>query len=145
MLTRAEREESSRTIIMYFPLPIIHESCEWPTPVAFFAGLLHQPLPAFVTVDEDLELSAYLLKGPRSLQRTSDFEGKGDHSELKLSSVLNLVLSTVHTLRAMKRLNSSGSAIPTASAWSLMLRGLASACSRDALIMFVSLLSIICL
>ena len=132
---------------MYFPPPIIHEirqSCEWPTPVAFFAGLLHQPLPAFVTAEsylDDFELSVHLLKGPRSLQQTSDFDGKGDRS--KLSSVLNLVLSTVHTLRAMKRLNSSGSAIPTASAWSLMLRGLASACSRDVLIMFVSLLSII--
>ena len=131
---------------MYFPLPIIHEvgqSCEWPTPVAFFAGLLHQPRPAFAQVESYLDDYAYLLKDSRFLQRTSSFDGKDDRSGSKLSSVLNLVLSTVRTLRAMKRLNSSGSAIPTASAWYLMLRGLASACSQDVLIMFVSLLSII--
>ncbi|KAK0476420.1 hypothetical protein IW261DRAFT_1491148 [Armillaria novae-zelandiae] len=117
---------------MNYSETIITRAVEWPTEIQPLSCLLDLPIPAQLVDDSCPTVSTRaspLLKELRGLLSRSS--GHLSESQTEVLDVLDIVLSSVGTLRALSRMSSNDNLHATKSIWSLLIRSLVRACYVD--------------
>ncbi|KAK0476505.1 hypothetical protein IW261DRAFT_1491507 [Armillaria novae-zelandiae] len=118
---------------MNYSETIITRAVQWPTGIQSLSCLLDLPIPAQLVDDSCPTVSTKaspLLKELRELLSRSS--GQLSESQTEVLDVLDIVLSSVGTLRALSRISSNDTLHSTKPIWSLLVRSLVRACYVDA-------------
>ncbi|KAK0468800.1 hypothetical protein IW261DRAFT_1517436 [Armillaria novae-zelandiae] len=117
---------------MNYSETIITRAVQWPTGIQSLSCLLDLPIPAQLVDDSCPTVSTKaspLLKELREILSCSS--GQLSESQTEVLDVLDIVLSSVGTLRALWRISSNDTLHSTKPIWSLLVRSLVRACYVD--------------
>ncbi|KAK0499578.1 hypothetical protein EDD18DRAFT_856213 [Armillaria luteobubalina] len=108
---------------------LVSHSSEWPTEIKDLARLLDSPIPSQLVNDPCPIVSSRAYPLLEELRNSlTDTPEQLSHSHSELLDLLDLVLLTVGTLRALLDASNNDSTQPTIHFWSLLIRSLAFVC-----------------